>query len=114
MEHLHGGKMKVYEYALPNEELKYLQDKTAKWPYPDAISKMDENNLKKIARDIGGEYFHMTDDSSTSKVINSISNMVTYTDTNESVEVYSDTYYYFAIVLFVVLTVVLLDIKNRL
>lgn len=59
MEQLRGGYMKL-KSEFDNEEV-FIEDKTSS-SYRKAISKINEENLKKIAGDIGTKYIHMTNE----------------------------------------------------
>ena len=52
--------MKITDSLTKTEN--YIQDRTS-YPYKDAISKIDENNLKKISEDIGIDYINMQNSS---------------------------------------------------
>jgi Ca-activated chloride channel family protein len=105
--------MTIYEYSFENTKPSYLKDKTARLPYPDAISKIDEANLQTIAREVGGDYIHMTSPSDVSQVINKLNSQVVYTSADGTTELFQDTYYFFAIPLFAILLYVLIDIKRN-
>ena len=87
-----GGKMKVDEFN--TGEYTYLEDMTGGYPWPDAVSKIDENNLKKMASELGVEYIHMDKQSNINNKINEIKNMATM-DEGEPEYFYSDIYYFF-------------------
>ena len=103
-----GGKMQVTNYYGKKE---YVQDKSS-YPYKDAISKLGEDNLKQMAKELDLDYIHMSKTNnidSTLKDINKTSNL-----SDSDIEyAYKDTYYYFSIVLVVLFLLELyLDRRN--
>ena len=67
-----GGKMKVKKYSF-SESKEYLEDNTQNtYPHPKAISKIDEENLKQIAKDLGIEYVNMQKTSNVDKILKKI------------------------------------------
>ena len=78
-----------------------------------AISKLDENNLKQIAKDMGIEYIRMEKKSNIDKKIDEINKeIINSQSSEEKVSYYKDIYYYFAIPL-VILLIVDFVIKKR-
>ena len=68
----------------------------------DAISKIDEKNLKKIAKDIGIEYINMNNSNNLNTKLNEIKKLAEENKLGEKRAV--DIYYYFAIpILFLVI-----------
>lgn len=64
-----GGKM--YETSFDGEETTIIQDKT-EFPYKDALSKIDEGNLKQLAKDMDLNYINMNQAEELSSVLNNI------------------------------------------
>ena len=95
---LQGGKMKVKDSLSWRGEASYLKDGTSSKTV-DAISKIDETNLKKIASDIGVPYEHREENFSFNHFVKEIQSKTNYTPTQEQSETYRDTYYLFAILL---------------
>jgi Ca-activated chloride channel family protein len=91
-----GGKMKVETYS-GSGQYEYLKDKS-EYPYKDAISRIDEENLNVIAKDLGIDYIHMTSTSNINKKIDEINRIKTLSDPT-SEYAYSDIYYYFSFLL---------------
>lgn len=94
-----GGYMKVYDYFTEKEE--YLEDKT-NYPYEKAVSKIDENTLNKIAKELGVDYIN--DNGSKEKLKNKISaikKMAKNTYRKNDLSSYTDTYYWFVIPLLI-------------
>ncbi len=88
-----GGKMYVKSYYSDEEEI--LQD-TSSYPYKDAVSKIDEDNLKQIASDVGIKYINMNDgQSKLDDVVNdAVKNSGGDSDSRQ-VRGYADIYYIF-------------------
>ncbi len=86
-----GGKMKESSWG-------YLYDYDT---HQDAVSKMDEANLKQIAEDLGISYQNVNEGNApikgTIEIIKESSK--TIVDKDKGVEMYKDTYYFFAIAL---------------
>ena len=105
-----GATMEVIAYGDKKEK---VQDKTS-YPYKDAISKLDEKNLKKMASDMGLDYIHMTTTKDIDSKLNNI-NKVRSKAENAIEESYSDLYFYlspFLLILFLV--EISLDRRDRL
>lgn len=92
-----GGEMREKMYST-SDELEYIEDRRGSYPYPHAISKIDEKNLKTMANDLGIDYVHMTKQSDVDSKINDIIKVGELGDSSE-IESYKDTYYIFAIIL---------------
>jgi len=79
-----------------------------------AISKIDENNLKKIASDIGVDYVQMSKTTNINAKLNDIKRQISDSQTNEEkISTYQDIYYYFAIPLAILLIVDFIIKKRR-
>lgn len=91
-----GGKMKVETYR-NSGEYEYVKDRSS-YPYTEAISKIDETNLNKMADDLGISYVHMTSQSKVDSALSDVHKVKTITDSNKEYA-YSDTYYYFSFLL---------------
>jgi len=102
-----GGKMKYGDYG------NYVQDPEKG---KDAISSIDETNLKKVASDLDIEYIHMTDTSKVAYLLESIKNGSSLTMEKSDSVSYEDTYFYYVIPLLImlVLELVLFVRKGRL
>lgn len=104
-----GGKMK---YDSTTNSSYYVQDNTGEF-IGDAISKIDEDNLNKIASDIGIEYVHMEDKSDIDDILYNIkkeaSSSVDKADSNNI-----DIYYVFSIPLIILLIFEFLWYKKNL
>ena len=106
-----GGMMKEKKYY-SSTETEYIEDRTGSYPWPKAISKIDESNLKKMADDLGISYVHMEKQKNIDSVISDIKNNSDLNE-GEDLESYSDIYYPFAMILTVLLMVELyLDKKE--
>ena len=99
-----GGKMlesSMLDYRYNGEPyyIKYYDDNNN---LVDAISKIDEKNLKKIAKDIGIEYINMNNSNNLNTKLNEIKKLAEENKLGEKRAV--DIYYYFAIpILFLVI-----------
>lgn len=87
-----GGNMYVKSYYDDRKEL--LED-TSDYPYKPAVSKIDEDNLKKIADDLGVDYINMNDGSALDKVVEKSRGTAESTDKGKTIG-YVDIYYLFA------------------
>lgn len=77
------------------------------------ISKIDEQNLKRLSSDIGIDYIKMDNTSNIQKKVKEIQSIMKNTKGNEQkVNMYQDIYYYFAIILAIVLIIEFI-IKRR-
>lgn len=99
-----GGKMKV--------ESGYIYDYKTR---EDALSKINEDNLKQIAEDLGVDYLNLN---SGSNSLNGLLQMIkdgsaVVIEKGDGAEVYEDIYYYFAIALAVMLLVELFFVIRR-
>ncbi|MCI8519680.1 MAG: hypothetical protein HFJ51_06560 [Clostridia bacterium] len=91
-----GGYMKVKDSY--TEEIEYLEDRTSnQYPYPKAISKINEKNLQKIAEDMKIDYVHMEKQSDISEKIYQIKSKVENGKDTSDMSGYDDIYYIFAI-----------------
>ena len=105
-----GGKIEVENYDGTKEELK---DRSS-YPYKDAVSVLDESNLKQMAKDLDISYVHMT---STNKIDSEIKEIKKLKNNNDSEieESYQDIYYYYSPLLFILLFIELfLDRRSEL
>ena len=81
--------------------------------YKEAISKLDENNLKEIARDLGIDYIYMDSTAKIDSKLDKINNYELSSEINKNSN-YSDIYYYFAFVLSLLFVVELVIDKRSL
>lgn len=88
-----GGRMYVKSYYSDQEEV--IQD-TSSYPYKDAVSRIDEKNLKQIAGDIGVKYINMNDgQSQLEDVVNGAVKNSGGDSASRQVSGYVDIYYIF-------------------
>ena len=111
-----GGKMisKSYEDKPESENsyIYYYDNKTHQ--RQDAVSKIDENNLKKIASDLGIDYIRMDKQQNISKKIEQFKKQALDSQSSEkTIKAYQDIYFYFAIPLVILLIVNLIVQKRR-
>ncbi len=101
-----GGAMKVLKYAGDEDEPEYIYYYDDDFNRVKGISKIDENNLKQIASDLGVDYVHMTKQSDIDNLINKVKTesveQASYSE-NSGKRGYTETYYFFAIPLMLLL-----------
>ncbi len=103
-----GGPMKPKYYAGDTDEPEYLYYYDDDFNRKQAISKLDENNLRSIASDLGVEYVHMTSQSQIYDTIKAIKDEIGPTEMGNNIVMPKgdqEFYYYFAIVLVVMLVI---------
>lgn len=105
-----GGKMKITDSLTKTEN--YIQDRTS-YPYKDAISKIDENNLKKISEDIGIDYINMQNSSNIKEKIKKIKKSAKTDLSDSDKSLYKDTYFIFVIPLCILLIYEYINYKRR-
>lgn len=111
-----GGPMKVISFygdENPPEYLMYYDE--SNYEYTEAISRIDEDNLKKIASELMVNYVHMTKTSDINGILNSISSEVAGFELEEVEQRsgYSDIYFYFVIPLVLILIFDFIYYKKR-
>jgi Ca-activated chloride channel family protein len=111
-----GGKMRVrsYEgddYGVPS----YMKTRGDNGRKVDAISYIDEDNLKSIASDMDLEYYHVEKSTTLREVLGDITDFLDEyaSEGKTGVEGYAETYYWFAIPLVVLLVYDLIYYKRR-
>lgn len=115
-----GGKMKTYYgyqgYDYDGIGSEYVEDLTAYSAngYELAVSKIDENNLKQIASDMGVVYLHRTSSSQSLDDIVDGSKLQVIGDTHREVLHYVSLYWVIAIVVSILLLWGLLDVLGSL
>lgn len=92
-----GGRIKLNPdsnsyYTTRVDEEGYLLDKDT-YPYKQAISKLDENNLNKLANNLGISYINMSNTSNINSKIKEIKSGINYNTTSKTVG--GKDYYYF-------------------
>ena len=108
-----GGYMRAKDMFSGEE--KYIEDTSLNFPYPKAVSKIDENNLKKVANDMGIDYIHMEKQADIDSKLKEITKeLVKTTDESQKATVYVDIYYIFAIPLVLLLIYEFINYKRRL
>lgn len=96
-----GGKM--YTISYDEEEETPLQDESD-YPYKDAVSKIDEDNLQQLADDMGIRYVHMTAQENIEDTLEEIRQSVAVsTAGGEETSGYQDVYYWFVLPLLILL-----------
>ena len=98
-----GGKMKNEEWNTV-DYIKYYPDGSYKQEY--ALSYIDENNLKKLANDLGIDYIKMDSTNNIKDKVNKLKKSSSSQEKKEKkTETYKDIYYYFAIPLVILLLI---------
>lgn len=105
-----GGYMKTKNKYSESED--YIIDYT-NYNYNKAISKIDENNLQKIAKDINVEYIHMERQVDINRKLDEIKRLTTSNIDSSDKSTYDDTYYIFVIPLLVLLTIELNNLRRK-
>lgn len=106
-----GGNMKVDYYG----EKKYLEDTTSdKYPYPKALSKIDEGNLKKVADDMGIDYIHMEKQLDIKDKLKEIKQEASHNLDDSQKMLYDDIYFIFVIPLVALLIYEFINYKKKL
>lgn len=112
-----GGKMKTVTFFGSEDEPEYLEVYNSDtWENEFALSKIDEENLRKIATDFGIKYVHMTKTSDIDNVINAIKNdIMTNAETEGMMSTmgYKDTYYWLLIPLAFLLVFDVISFKRK-
>ena len=89
-----GGKMREKD-ILTNEEV-FITD-SRQYGNPPAISRIDEDNLRRIASDLKVEYINMNDPSNMNSLLDSIDHLQKNGIEEEVTDTYADLYYIFVI-----------------
>lgn len=109
-----GGYMKITDRYSGN--VNYLEDKSdySVYPYPKAVSKIDESNLKAIANDMGVDYINMSKQSNINSKISEIKKQYEDSSWEESKNGYTDLYFIFAVPLCALLVYEFVIYKKKL
>lgn len=90
-----GGNMYIKDYF--SDDLVAIEDKS-EYPYEKAVSKIDEENLKAIAKDMDIEYINMTTENKLDMVIDNIKkDTALLGDEDSRLDGYKDIYFIFII-----------------
>lgn len=93
-----GGPMKTISFAGDENEPEYLYIYDSNYNKVKAVSRIDENNLKSIASDMGVDYIHMTRQSAIDEKLSQIKKDVEELEYGKSEKKgYKDIYYFFVI-----------------
>jgi len=101
-----GGRMKQYSYSGQDSYLKYFPaDRNSNWTNAnyEALSRIDEANLQKIANNLGGDYIHMESQKDIEPALKKISELATADTRPDDKPTGMDLYYIFAIPLLLLL-----------
>lgn len=105
-----GGKMYITSYW--DGSIEELMDKS-KFPYEHALSKIDENNLQKIASDLGIDYSNMNNEKNLESIINDVKKDINISSSHDKTEGYTDIYFYFVIPIVGLLIYELIEYKRK-
>ena len=86
-----GSTIKIDTYYGETEDLYYYDEN---YRSTKAFSKIDEDNMKNIALDLGIDYIHMTSTNEVDKSINEISKEKNSVKGDQKKYIYKDTYYF--------------------
>ena len=108
-----GGYMKIKDKYEDNEE--YLEDRTSNdYPYPKAISKIEEGNLKSVASDMGVNYINMSKQSNIDSKLREIKRLANNQGMAEvKSSTFTDIYYIFVIPLLLLLVCEFINYKRK-
>ncbi|MBR3058753.1 MAG: VWA domain-containing protein [Clostridiales bacterium] len=111
-----GGRMKVHSYEGDYGDPFYMQTRDKSGRLVDAISYIDESNLKQIAKDLELNYYLAENQDAVRDMIIDLTNYLNEMATSEHLgdEGYSETYYWFAIPMVGLLIYDLIYYKRRL
>lgn len=105
-----GGQMEIRDMF--DESVYVIEDKRD-FPYKPAVSKIDEDNLQKIAKDIQIDYIHMEHSSDVDVVLEEIKNNAATENQEKSEQGYRDIYYFFVIPFLLLLIYEIYDTRKR-
>lgn len=105
-----GGQMEVKD--LFTDEPKVIEDKRD-YKYEPAISKIDEGNLKSIAKDVGVDYIHMEKSSDVDGILKQIKANAKTEDSDKKEEGHKDIYYIFVVPFVALLIWEIIDTRKR-
>ncbi len=104
-----GGYMIAKDRFTDNEE--YIMDYDNS--FEKAISKIDENNLKKIANDMNVEYIHMEKQNNINKKLEEIKKMINNNLESNDKSSYEDTYYFLVWPLLILIIIEFNKLKGK-
>lgn len=108
-----GGNMYIKDYFSDSDDLVAIEDKS-EYPYKKAVSKIDEENLKAIANDMGIEYINMTTENKLDTVIDNIKkDTASLGDEDSRLDGYKDIYFIFIIPLLGMLVYEFINWKRK-
>lgn len=106
-----GGNMRIKKWYSDVEE--YVQDETV-FPYEKAVSKLDESNLNKIAKDVGIDYIKMNKQEDINYKIKEIKKQIVSSEGETNKSSYVDIYYIFIAPLVILLIYEFISYRRRL
>ncbi len=105
-----GGEMYVQSYF--DDAPQPIED-TSDYPYKPAKSKIDEDNLTKIASDLDIDYINMNQRENIDEVIQKVQSSSKTSLARESADGYTDVYYIFVVPLLLLLIYEFVDYRRR-
>lgn len=105
-----GGQMEMQ--GVFDEEKTVVEDRRD-YPYKPAVSKIDETNLKQIAKDIGINYIHMEQSSDVDRVLSEIKANAKTEEQDKKQLGYRDIYYIFVVPFLLLLMYEIYDMRKR-
>lgn len=105
-----GGQMEMKSFY--SDEPEVIEDRRS-YPAKPAVSKIDEENLKKIANDIGISYIHMENSSCVDNLLQQVKKSAEKENTDKEIEGYKDIYFVFVIPLLFLLLYEIYDTRKR-
>lgn len=106
-----GGYMKIKDMSTKTES--YIEEMSDDYSYKKSVSKIDEKNLKAIAKDMKLDYIHMQSQSNIEDKIDEIEKS-TKKDSNEKSSNYTDTYFILTVPLAILLLYEFINYKRKL
>lgn len=95
-----GGPMKKIKKYMEDGKVEYVMDETG-FTYTTAISKIDEDNLKNISKQLKIDYINMNNLNNINSLLRQIKSGSINVGSEKNLYAYDDTYYYFVVPLFV-------------
>lgn len=105
-----GGQMEIQ--GVFEEEKTIVEDRRS-FPYKPAVSRIDENNLKQIAKDVDIKYIHMEKSSDVDAVLSEIKSNAKTEDQDKKEQGYRDIYYIFVVPFLLLLMYEIYDMRKR-
>ena len=111
-----GGAMKARSFASSSLDTEYVYYYDKDSNRKKGISKIDEDNLKSIAKDLGVDYVHATSQKDVEKIVKEIKKDISVSadfETGDSKAGHKETYYYFVAALLVLVVIDFVYYKKK-